>query len=69
MKKIISILLSVLLLASLPLAAFADADGQESISFSMTGLTLTAPSSFKETKGILDIQDWGELMSGSAGSL
>ena len=32
MKKIISILLSVLLLASLPLAAFADADGQESIS-------------------------------------
>lgn len=65
MKKIISILLSVLLLASLPLAAFADADGQESISFSMTGLTLTAPSSFKETKGILDIQDWGELMSGS----
>ena len=59
MKKIFSILLAILLVASLSVTAFAAEEKTES--YDELGITVTLPKEFDELKGVLVPYPWGML--------
>ena len=61
MKKTISILLAVLLLASLGTGAFAEAD---SVTYDEMGMTISYPDAFDDVKGIFEPYPQGKVADG-----
>ena len=59
MKKILSVLLAVLLVASLSVTAFAAEEKTES--YDELGITLTRPKEYDELKGVLVPYPWGMI--------
>ena len=59
MKKILSVLLAVLLVASLGVTAFAEEEKTES--YDELGITLTLPKEYDELKGVLVPYPWGMI--------